>query len=140
LTSDADAEAELAEAREAFSHLEMHEEAPIQETRGPEWTIKRTDNYRDFEVIALDGTALSGAEFEDRLMCKNAADNVTNTMWALRNLRILVTRPGLTTFVGRLDGTGIEVSLVLDEQRHVPTHLLLGSTTVVWCEHSLAYP
>lgn len=99
----------------------------------PEWVYRRNERYRDYHLIQQSGPAIPGREFEAEIMCKNVFEAADYNMWALRNLVITGSRPGMTSFLGMVDGQQIEISLVMNEQRRTPTFLILGGSTVASC-------
>ncbi len=57
-------------------------------------------------------------------------DAADYNMWALQNLVVTGSRQGMTSFLGMVDGQQIEISLVMNEERRVPTFLIMGGTTI----------
>lgn len=106
------------------------EETPVP----PEWIYRRNERYRDYHLVQQRGAAIPGREFEAQIMCKNVFDAADYNMWALRNLVITGSRQGMTSFLGMVDGQQIEISLVMNEERRVPTFLIMGGTTIASCD------
>lgn len=108
-------------------------------TKEPEWTYERTDRYREYHLIQLSGPAIEGRDFEAKIMCKNVFEAADYNMWALQNLTLTGSRAGMTSFMALSDGQPVEISLVMDEERHVPSYLMMGGAVIASCRHSIAY-
>ncbi|WP_156459653.1 hypothetical protein [Brevundimonas sp. Root1279] len=97
-------------------------------------TLKRNERYHEYHLVQQRGAAVPGREFEAAIMCKNVFDAADYNMWALQNLVITGSSQGMTSFLGLVDGQRVEISLVINEERHVPTFLIMGGTAIAACE------
>ncbi len=79
---------------------------------------------------------MTGQEFEERMMCKSAFDNVDQVKWALKNLFVSDTQTDTVSFYGKVEGSPAEIMLVMNHETRTPTFLIVGSETVADCERS----
>lgn len=110
---------------------------PAQE---PEWTYQKSASYEPYVLVRADGGSVPGAEFEAQLMCKSVFETAEYSRWAMTNLVLIGSEPGMTSFQGKIGKELVDVTLITDEDRHVPTFLYVGGRQRAHCEHSFAYP
>mgnify|MGYP003627583337 CR=1 FL=1 len=111
--------------------------APAQE---PEWTYQKSASYEAYVLVRADGSNVSGAEFEVQLMCKSVFETAEYSRWAMANLVLIGSEPGMVVFQGKISEELVDVTLIIDRDRHVPTFLYVGGRQRAYCKHSFAYP
>lgn len=98
-------------------------------------TLRRTDRWEDYRLLAVSGPSVSGREFETQVMCKDVWKAADANVEFLTHLAVTHSESDMVSFVGESRGQPVEITMVLDLSggHRVPSFLMMGTDIIASC-------